>query len=106
MSKEKALICVLISFAITLLLRALPFLVFRGKKPVPGWVKYLGNVLPAGIMAILVVYCLKSVPADLTGSGWKQLAGVAVTAGVHLWKKNTILSMIAGTAVYMILLAV
>lgn len=88
---------------VTILLRALPFLVFSSKEKTPAMVTYLGKVLPYAIMGMLVVYCLKGV--DLLGEshGLPELIAVAVTAALHLWRRNTLLSIGAGTAVYMVL---
>ena len=90
---------------VTVLLRALPFALFAGR-PLPRWVTYLGSVLPPAIMGVLVVYCLKD--AGFTGPthGLRELAAVAATAGLHLWRKNTLLSIAGGTASYMILIRV
>ena len=60
----------------------------------------------AGLVAVLIVHCLKDVPLDYAGVGKNKLIAVAVCAGLHLWKKNTLLSIIGSTAVYMILVVV
>lgn len=88
---------------ITVLTRAFPFLLF-GKRPLPPVVKYLSDVLPASIMIILVVYCLKGVNI-LTGThGIPELISCLLIIGVHLWKKNMYLSIIVGTLSYMALI--
>lgn len=87
----------------TLLTRALPFLFFGGKKEVPSWVQYLGRVLPPAIMAILVVYCLKGISLFQGNHGLPELLSIAVVVGLHLWKKNTLISIGAGTVCYMLL---
>lgn len=87
---------------VTIATRAVPFLIFGGKREVPGVVKYLGKVLPPAIMAILVIYCLKSVSIFTGNHGLPELLAVAVVAILHLWKKNTLLSIGAGTICYMI----
>ena len=88
---------------VTAAIRFLPFWVFRGGRPVPAVVEKLGRVLPAAIMGMLVVYCLKGVTLSVLGSWVPALAACAVTAGLHIWKRNTLLSIIAGTVCYMIL---
>ena len=55
------LITILVCALCTQVTRWLPFLLFGGKKEVPGLVRYLGTILPAAIMAVLVVYCLKGI---------------------------------------------
>ena len=65
---------------------------------------YLGNILPAAIMAVLIVYCLKSAPMDFGGTGMYQLLAAGVCVLLHVWKKNTLFSIVGSTAFYMILL--
>ena len=103
MNTHAALI-VLICAGVTLALRALPFLCFGGKDGVPKWLESLGSVLPPAIMAALVVYCLKSVPFGTLADGAYQLIAAAVVIAVHLLRRNTLLSIAAGTAAYMILI--
>lgn len=87
----------------TMTTRFLPFLIFRSNKPTPAYIQYLGKALPAAIFGMLVVYCLKNVSL-LTGShGLPELAAILVTVGLHLWKRQTILSIVGGTACYMLL---
>ena len=101
-----ALLIVLVCAGVTLMLRALPFACFGGKDGVPGWVASLGGMLPPAIMAALVVYCLKSVPYGAFADGAKQLAAAAVVVALHLSRRNTLLSIAGGTAVYMILIRI
>ena len=103
MNTHAALI-VFVCAGVTLALRALPFLCFGGKDGVPKWLESLGSVLPPAIMAALVVYCLKSVPFGTLADGACQLIAAAVVIAVHLLKRNTLLSIAAGTAAYMILI--
>lgn len=89
---------------VTALLRFLPFLIFNGKRPIPKWISYLGSVLPYSVMAMLVVYCLKGISFGEV-SGWLPY-GISVGAVVllHIWKRNTLLSIIGGTVCYMLLI--
>ena len=106
MSKEMTLVLVIaVITVVTVLTRALPFIAF-GKKELPATVKYLGNVLPAAIMVILVCYCLKGIQFAESPHGLPELVACAAVAGVHLWKKNMYLSIIVGTVCYMVLLRV
>ena len=86
----------------TMLTRFLPFFVFpEGKEP-PRYVLYLGRVLPYAVIGLLVVYCLKN--AVFTAfHGLPELLAMAVVAALQKWKKNMLLSMFAGTALYMLL---
>ena len=89
---------------VTFLTRALPFLLFGKQTNIPRTVVYLGKYLPPAVIAMLVVYCLRIVSFSAP-SGWlPSLIAVAVVIALHLWKKNNLLSILGGTAVYMILL--
>ena len=99
-----ALLVVVICAGVTLLLRALPFAFFGGEGGVPRRIVSLGQMLPPAIMAALVVYCLKGVPFGTFRDGAFQLIAAAVVVIVHLVKRNTLLSIAAGTAVYMVLI--
>ncbi len=95
---------VLISGAVTVMLRFLPFIAFGKRKPEA--VAYLGRVLPPAVMAVLVVYCLRNVNI-LTGTHGlpEGLACLAVVV-LHVWRRSTLLSITAGTALYMFLIQV
>lgn len=94
---------VLVSAAVTALIRFLPFWVFCGGRPVPPMVEKLGRVLPYAIMGMLVVYCLKGVSFAALGGWLPSLLACAVTGGLYVWKRNTLLSIICGTVCYMLL---
>ena len=93
---------VLVSAACTLFMRALPYLFFRGNKPLPAWLERLGKVLPSAIMAVLVVYCLKDAVLAPRENALPQALGVAVVALSYRWKHNTLLSILLGTVAVMI----
>ena len=98
-----AVYVIAVTALVTVLTRFLPFAVF-GKRPLPRVVVYLGRVLPPAIMAALVAYCLKDIDLTAFPFGLAQLISVAVTALVHLWRRNTLLSIALGTACYMVLI--
>lgn len=88
---------------VTFLLRAIPFWVFgRGQRIHPA-VTYLGKVLPYAIIGMLVVYCLKSVTFLAPPYGIPELIACVLVAALHVWKRNTLLSVGAGTVCYMLL---
>ena len=89
--------------ACTFFERWLPFVIFR-KGKTPAVVDYLGKILPTAIMATLVVYCLRGTTFSAIGGFLPQLIAVAVTALLHLWKRNTLISVLGGTVVYMCLI--
>ncbi|MBQ4599043.1 MAG: branched-chain amino acid transporter permease [Clostridia bacterium] len=91
--------------AVTMLLRFLPFLVF-GNRETPAFVTYLGKVLPYAVMGMLVVYCLRNISFVASPHGIPELVSVALVALLHIWKRNTLLSIIGGTACYMVLVQV
>lgn len=87
----------------TMLTRFLPFLVFPAGKPTPRYVRYLGGVLPGAVFGLLVIYCLKDVSLFSGSRGLPELIAVAVVAALHLWKRQMLLSIAAGTLCYMLL---
>ena len=86
---------------VTVLTRALPFLVFR--EGTPAWVSRLGKLLPAAMIAMLVVYCLKGVSFGSLSSFLPELISLAMVAFLQAWKRKTLLSITAGTILYMLL---
>ena len=100
----QALWIVLVCAGVTFALRAMPFLFFGGRDGVPGRIASLGRLLPPAIMAALVVYCLKGVPYGTFADGAKQLLAGVVVVIVHLYKRNTLLSIAVGTVAYMLLI--
>lgn len=103
MTVAEQLITVALCVVGTMATRFLPFLVFSSKRPTPRYVQYLGKALPAAIYAMLVVYCLKNVSIIGGSHGLPELIALAAVVGLHLWKRNTILSIAMGTVVYMAL---
>ncbi len=84
-------------------LRFLPFVVFGGGRKTPEIITRLSGVLPSAVMAMLVVYCLKSVHFR-EAAGWiPALVSCLLTAGLHVWRRNTLLSIVGGTVCYMLL---
>jgi len=88
--------------AVTILLRFLPFMIF-GKRETPTFVLYLGKVLPFAVMGMLCVYCLKGVSFLAFPYGIPEIISVLLVVLLHLWRKNTLLSIVGGTACYMLL---
>ena len=88
---------------ITALLRFLPFWIFGENRTTPPLIAHLGQVLPFAIMGMLVVYCLKDMTITSAPFGIPELIGCALVALLHIWKRNTLLSIGAGTVCYMLL---
>ena len=87
---------------VTIAIRFLPFIIFKGKKT-PEFILYLGKVLPYAIMAMLVVYCFKSVSFIKSPFGLPEIIAGVVVVLLHLWKRNTLISISVGTICYMLL---
>ncbi len=97
-----AIIAIVIMAGVTFLLRSLPFLIFSGGKT-PPFIEYLGKYLPFAIIGMLVVYCLKDVRPLAYPYGLPELIAVLIVALLHIWKRNTLLSIVSGTVAYMLL---
>lgn len=95
---------ILVASAATFVTRVTPFALFGGKRGVPDMVKYLGMVLPPAIIATLIVYCLKDINWARYPWGLSEIIAALIVVGMHLWKRNTLLSMAAGTIAYMIMI--
>ena len=87
----------------TMLTRFLPFLLFPPHQPTPPLVHDLGRLLPGAVFALLVVYCLKNVSLTAGSHGIPEAIAIAVVVALHLWKRQTLLSIAGGTVVYMLL---
>ncbi|GAA4419669.1 AzlD domain-containing protein [Georgenia halophila] len=96
----RILLTLLVIFAVTYALRLAPFVALRRARN-SAVVDYLARTMPLGVMAILVVYTLASVDITTVPHGLPELIGVGATAGLHLWRRNALLSIIGGTAVYL-----
>lgn len=92
--------------ALTVAVRALPFILFGRHKEMPKSIDYLGKILPPAIIATLVVYCLKGIEFGTFGSFVPELVSAALVAILHVWKRNVLLSMAGGTVLYMFLVQV
>ena len=87
----------------TVLMRFLPFVIFSPKRPTPKYIQYLGKMLPGAIFSMLIIYCLRNVSLFSGSHGLPELIAIAVTAALQRWKRNMLLSLFAGTALYMLL---
>lgn len=104
MNNTRFILLVLILAVSTAFTRVAPFLLFDRQKKTPAIIDYLGKVLPAAMMGLLVVYCFKDVDVKAAASLVPTAAASVSVVLLHLWKRNTILSIALGTAVYMILI--
>ena len=88
---------------VTALLRFLPFSIFSGNRKTPKIVEKLGRDLPYAIMGMLVVYCLKDLSFAGVSGFLPQLIACAVVVVLHVWRRNTLVSIIGGTVCYMVM---
>lgn len=103
MNNLHSILMIAVMSLVTAGLRFLPFWIFGENRQTPPLITYLGKVLPYAIMGMLVVYCLKDVSFTTAPFGIPEAIGCAVVALLHVWKRNTLLSVGAGTVFYMLL---
>lgn len=103
MSVTQQIITIAMVVLATMLTRFLPFIVFPSGKSTPKYIQYLGKVLPAAVFGLLVIYCLKDVDVMTGSRGLPELISIAVVTGLHLWKRNMLISIAGGTLCYMLL---
>ncbi|MDR1748046.1 MAG: AzlD domain-containing protein [Spirochaetaceae bacterium] len=102
---DRTLLSVVFMALIIFATRAFPFVLFSRHKP-PGILLFIEKYIPPMIMAVLVVYCLKSVSFTSAPYGVPELAALLFVTAVHLWRKNAMLSIFGGTILYMVLIRV
>ena len=103
MSFTERLITIFLIFLATIILRFLPFVAFPENKPTPKFIQYLGKYLPGAVFGLLIVYALKDVNILAGSHGIPELIAIVVTALLHRWKKQMIISISGGTICYMLL---
>ena len=97
----KELQLILVMAGVTALLRFLPFLVFR--RHTPPYIAYLGRVLPPALIGMLVIYCFKDVSFAAAPFGLPELIAAVCVVVLHVWKRNSLVSILGGTGIYMLL---
>lgn len=103
MSTIQHIIIIAVVAIATMITRFLPFIVFPANKETPKYIKYLGKVLPAAVLGLLVVYSLKDVSVFSGNHAIPEAVCIVVTVFLHFWKRQMILSISAGTILYMVL---
>lgn len=99
-----SLILIAVMSAVTMIIKFMPFVIFSGGKETPPVISYLGKILPPAMIAMLVVYCLRGISVTEFPHGIPEMISVALVVLLHLWKRNTLLSIVGGTACYMLLI--
>lgn len=90
----------------TVLTRVFPFALFGRNQRPSALIQYIGKILPASIIAILIVYCLKSVSFAQSATFAPQFISVAIVTGLHIWKRNNLLSIGTGAVCYMLMIQI
>ncbi len=103
MNNSYTALMIVVIASVTILLRFAPFLVFGNKRKTPELLDYLGKVLPYAMMGMLVVYCLRGIPFVAMPFGVPEIIACTVVVGLHVWKRNTLVSIFGGTVCYMML---
>jgi len=103
MSTIQALIIIAILAFGTAVTRFLPFVFFPNAESAPRYVHYLGKMLPTAAISLLIVYCFRDVEFLASPHGIPEAVAILTVAALHIWKKNTLLSISAGTVIYMLL---
>ena len=103
MNNLHSVLVIAVAALVTIALRFLPFLIFGEDRKTPPLVAFLGQVLPYAIMGMLVLYCLKDVDITAAPFGIPEAIGCIAVALLHVWKRNTLLSIGLGTVCYMLL---
>lgn len=88
----------------TMITRFLPFIIFPAGKETPKYIRYLGKVLPAAVFGMLVIYSLKDISLFTGSHGIPEMISILVVIGLHLWKRQMLLSIAGGTICYMLLI--
>lgn len=107
MTKTQMVITVAVVVLATVLTRFTPYILFPEGRVVPKYVRYLGKVLAPAVFGLLVVYCLRNTHFISSPShGLPEILACLAVTLTFLWKRNMMLSMAAGTVLYMVLVQV
>lgn len=101
MIPTRDILIVLIVILCTFATRALPFALFGHFKELPPMIQYLGKWLPPSVIAILIVYCSRGVRFDHFINYFPYFFSMVLVLLLHLWKRNNLLSIGAGTLCFM-----
>lgn len=105
-SITRSLLIILVVAGTIFLTRAIPFLFFPKGKEIPPLISYLGKVLPPAVIGMLIIYCFRSVSITAAPHGIPEALAAATVILLHVWKRSNLLSIGAGTVLYMFLVQV
>lgn len=103
MTTLQMIVTIAVAAAATVLTRALPFFAIPAGREAPRYIRYLGRALPGAVFGLLVVYCLRDVSLFSGSHAVPELVSIFVTGALYLWRRNMLLSIFAGTGIYMVL---
>lgn len=106
MTDKELLITALIIAAATLIIRFLPFIIIRKSIAERRYIKFLGNMMPYSMIALLVIYCLKDINLIKYPYGIPESISIAIIIVLHILKRNVLISIGAGTIIYMFLVQI
>ncbi len=106
MTLSEQIATIAVVMAATILTRFLPFVLLPAGRTIPPYILYLGQVLPPAVFGLLVVYCIRNVDIFTGMHGLPEFIGMTATAFLHRWKRQMLLSIGGGTALYMLLVQV
>lgn len=98
-----SILIIAVASLVTIALRFLPFIIFGGGRKTPEIITYLGRVLPFAIMGMLVVYSLRNISFTSMPFGLPELIACLIVVLLHIWRRNTLISIAGGTVAYMLL---
>lgn len=97
-----SILLIVITALVTFATRALPFIIFHGERQMPAFIKNIADRLPPAIIAVLVIYCLKGALFEISTTAAASAIAIIAVVLLHLWKRNTLLSIAVGTVIYMV----
>lgn len=103
MTQTEQIMTIVLMAAGVMATRFLPFLVFPSAAHTPQFVRFLGRFLASAVFGMLVVYCVKDVSLLTGNHGWPEFLSIGVTAGLHVLRRNMLITIAGGTVFYMIL---
>ena len=102
----RSLVLIGVMAGVIALTRFSPFIAFPEGRKRPKVITYLGSVLPYAVIGMLVVYCFKGVSFLQYPYGIPELLAAVLVAGLHIWRRNTLISVFSGVIFYMFLVQV
>lgn len=103
MSAWQAAVTVGVAVLATVVTRFLPYLLMPRDGSTPPFLSYLGRALAPAVFALLVVYCLRDVDLAAGSHGIPEALALLVVWATYRWRRSMLLSMVGGTAAYMLL---